>query len=136
MFTSNAHGLANGDIVWLANVSGTGNWATGLNGRWYTVASAATNTFQLRNSVGNIVSTSGYSGSYPGSGTVTRCLEAACQVRVTSNNHGFANNDWVWVQGVSELQRNERFVGVANDLDLQRHEEPRHHRLHGRVSHR
>ncbi len=103
VFTSNAHGLANGDIVWLANVSGTGNWATGLNGRWYTVANVATNTFQLRNSVGNIVSTSGYSGSYPGNGTVTRCLEAACQVRVTSNNHGFANNDWVWVQGVSGM---------------------------------
>ncbi len=103
VFTSNAHGLSNGTVVWLSGISGSGNWATNLNARWYTVLNAATNTFQLRNSSGTIVSTSGYSGNYPGSGSVTRCLEAACQVRVTSNSHGLSNNDWVWIQGVNGM---------------------------------
>ncbi len=103
VFTSNAHGFANGDVVWLAGITGSGAWATNLNGRWYTVLNAAANTFQLRNSSGTVVSTSSYSGSYPGGATVTRCLEAACQVRVTSNGHGLANNDWVWIQGVNGM---------------------------------
>ena len=103
VFTSNAHGFANGDVVWLAGITGSGNWPTNLNGRWYTVLNSTTNTFQLRNSSGTVVSTSSYSGSYPGGATVTRCLEAACQVRVTSNGHGLANNDWVWIQGVNGM---------------------------------
>lgn len=103
VFTSNAHGLSNGNVVWLSGVSNGGNWATNLNGRWYTVANATANTFQLRNSSNNIVNTSGYSSNYPGGGSVRRCLEAACQVQITSNNHGFANNDWVWIQSVSGM---------------------------------
>ncbi|MBX3430452.1 MAG: VWA domain-containing protein [Hyphomonadaceae bacterium] len=103
VFTSNGHGFANGDVVWLAGVTGTGSWPNNLNSRWYTVLNASTNTFQLRNSSGNVVSTSSYSGSYPGGATVTRCLEAACQVRVTSNSHGLSNNDWVWIEGVNGM---------------------------------
>ncbi|MBL8546986.1 MAG: hypothetical protein JNL81_11020 [Hyphomonadaceae bacterium] len=105
VFTSAGHTYANNEVVWLAGISGSGNWANNLNGRWYTIANTNTGagTFQLRNSSGNIVSTSGYSGSYPGGGTLTRCLEAACQVRVTSNSHGLANNDWVWISGVSGM---------------------------------
>lgn len=104
VFTSAAHGFAVNDVVWLANISGSGAWATNLNGRWYTVASVpSANTFQLRDSGGAIVRTNSYSGSYPGGAKVTRCLEAACQVRVTSNGHDLANNDWVWIQGVNGM---------------------------------
>ncbi|MEQ1489786.1 MAG: pilus assembly protein TadG, partial [Terricaulis sp.] len=113
VFTSNGHGFANGDIVGLVNITGTGNFATNLNARWYTVLNATTNTFQLRNSSGTVVNTSSYSGSYPGSGTVTRCVEAACQVRVTSNAHGLANNDWVWIQGVNGMTQINSTTDVA-----------------------
>lgn len=113
VFTSNAHGLSNGDVVWLSGITGTGSWATNLNGRWYTVLNAAANTFQLRNSSGTVVSTSSYSGSYPGGANVQRCLEAACQVRVTSNGHGLANNDWVWIQSVSGMTQINSTTDVA-----------------------
>lgn len=113
VFTSNAHGFANGDIVGLVGITGSGNFATNLNARWYTVLNVTANTFQLRNSSGTVVNTSSYSGSYPGSGTVTRCVEAACQVRVTSAAHGLANNDWVWIQGVNGMTQINSTTDVA-----------------------
>lgn len=112
VFTANGHGLANGEVVWVSGVSGSGNWATNLNGRWYTVSNVNTNTFRLTSSSG-VVNTSSYSGTYPGSGIVRRCLEAACQVRVTSNNHGFANNAWVWIQSVNGMTQINSTTDVA-----------------------
>lgn len=43
VITSNSHGLSNGDIVIIEGVVGM----TQLNGRYYTVANVATNTFEL-----------------------------------------------------------------------------------------
>lgn len=97
--TSAGHGFANNDVVWISGVSGM----TQVNGRAYVVKNVTANTFQLYNATGSATwSTSGYS-SYSSGGTVTRCLAASCQVRVTANNHGFANNDWVYITGVSGM---------------------------------
>ncbi len=112
VFTANSHGLTNGEVVWVSGVSGTGNWATNLNGRWYTVTVVNTNTFRLTSSSG-ATNTSSYSGNYPGSGIIRRCLVAACQVQVTSNNHGFANNAWVWISGVNGMTQINSTTDVA-----------------------
>src|SRR6516164_5450482 len=57
VFTSTAHGYANGDWV-LLNGFGTG-W-TSLNNNWYIITAAAANTFQLTDLYGNAVSTLGF----------------------------------------------------------------------------
>ena len=61
VITSNSHGLANGDKVTIASVSGM----TQLNGNTYTVAGQTTNTFQLSG-----INSSGY-GAYSSGGTFT-----------------------------------------------------------------
>lgn len=60
--TSNGHGFSNGDIVRITEVAGM----TQLNGNYYTVASVATNTFELSGT-----NTSGY-GSYSSAGKATK----------------------------------------------------------------
>ena len=103
VFTSNNHGLQNGDVVWVSGIGSAGNWDSNLNGRWFTIANRAANTFQLRNSSNAIVNTNGYSGNYPGSGIVRRCHVAGCVVRVTASNHGFATGDNVFITGVNGM---------------------------------
>lgn len=60
--TSNAHGFSNGDEVFIAGVVGM----TQVNGRRFTVAGAAANTFQLSG-----INSSGYT-AYSSSGTAAR----------------------------------------------------------------
>lgn len=91
--TSNSHGYANGDTVWISGVSGM----TQVNNRAYTVASVTTNTFRLQG-----VSSSGWS-SYSSGGQIRKCLNAGCAVTVTSNSHGFQNGDHVVVTGVNGM---------------------------------
>jgi Flp pilus assembly protein TadG len=99
--TSNAHGLAEGDTVYVASVAGTG-W-TGLNNKIYTVNYINANTFRLKLS-GATVSSSGYSGSYTASsGKIYKCLVADCGVVVTAASHGFNNGDAVYIAGVAGM---------------------------------
>ena len=93
VITSNGHGFTNGQTVWISGVNGM----TQLNGRAFTVAGATTNTYQLQG-----VNGSSYN-SFSSGGSATRCQLAACPVVVTSNGHGFANNDWVWIQSVNAM---------------------------------
>lgn len=65
--TSNAHGFANGDIVWISGVAGMLN----VNNRFFTVAGAAANTFQLHENDGSNVNSTGYL-AYTSGGTVAR----------------------------------------------------------------
>jgi Flp pilus assembly protein TadG len=44
----------------------------------------------------------GYS-DYTNSGTATRCFTSTCEVKVTSANHGFANGDYVTLDGVGGM---------------------------------
>ncbi len=61
-----SHGLANGDVVRLASISGM----TELNDTDYTVAGVTTNTFTLVDSDGDAVNTSAYT-AYTSGGTAT-----------------------------------------------------------------
>lgn len=65
--TSNAHGYANGDWVYISGVGGT----TGINGGTYKVAGVTANTFQLNTLDGATVNTSAM-GVYTAGGTVAR----------------------------------------------------------------
>src|SRR6516164_6709895 len=68
VFTSTAHGLSNGDWVLLNGFPA--GW-TSLNGNWYIIAAATTNTYQLTDLYGNPVSTLGFP-AYSGGGTTQR----------------------------------------------------------------
>lgn len=91
--TSSGHGYANGDTVWISNVSGM----TQVNNKAYTVAGVTTNTFQLQGT-----SSSGWS-SYSSGGQIRKCLNAGCAITVTANSHGFQNGDRIVVNGVNGM---------------------------------
>lgn len=104
--TSNGHGLTTGSIVWITGVSGM----TQVNNRAFTVGTVTTNTFQLQG-----VNSSSYS-NYSSGGNFTRCLVANCNVVVTSNGHGFANNDYVFISGVSGMTQINNAANTAWQL--------------------
>ena len=90
-----------GDVVVITGVSGM----TQLNGNKYKVASLSTSSpwkFTLQTTGGSNVSTSGYS-AYSSGGTVQKCLYSTCDITVTAAGHGFANGDYVGVDGVSGM---------------------------------
>ena len=91
--TSANHGFANGDTVYIRNVSGM----TQINNRVFVVANKTTNTFQLQG-----VNSSSYN-SYTSGGTVTECRNTTCSVEVTASGHDFAVNDRVYFTGVSGM---------------------------------
>ncbi len=93
--TSNGHGFVNGDRVYISGVRGM----TQVNGNVYTVAGKTTNTFQL--SATNSSSYNSFqSGSTP---RATKCQATNCEVVVTANGHGFANDAWVYITGVGGM---------------------------------
>lgn len=101
VITSNAHGFANNDVVYVQSVAG-GGWTT-LNNKIYTVDLINANSFRLRLN-GTLVSSAGYSGNYTAnSGRIRKCLVADCGVVVTSNGHGFNNGDKVYISGVNGM---------------------------------
>jgi Flp pilus assembly protein TadG len=91
--TSNGHGFSNGDTVWISGVKGM----TQVNNKAYTVAGVTANTFQLSG-----VKSTRYS-TYSSNGTIQKCLNADCEVTVTSNGHGLSNNDHVVIKGVNGM---------------------------------
>lgn len=70
--TSNAHGYANGDEVFISTVEGMSQ----VNGRFFKVASAAANTFALQDQFGNNVNSTNY-GTYTSGGTAASIFELA-----------------------------------------------------------
>ncbi len=92
VITSNAHGFTTGNRVWISGVSGM----TQLNNKVYTVTVVDANRFSIG------VNGSGYS-NYSSGGTIRRCINTNCEVTVTANNHGLANNDHVWITGVNGM---------------------------------
>lgn len=93
VISSNGHGFANGDRVYISGVKGM----TQLNGKVYTVANKQNNSFQLQGVDGRYYST------YSSSGKITKCQQSNCEVVVTSNGHGFSNGDAVYITGVSGM---------------------------------
>lgn len=68
--TSNSHGYANGDFVYIAGVVGM----TRVNGQVFKVAGVTTNTFQLLDVDGNNVNSTGFA-AYVSGGTVARIYQ-------------------------------------------------------------
>lgn len=98
--TASSHGFSNGDIVCIEGVNSSGNLASNINGKAYTVTNAETNRFRLDG-----VSGSSWSGSYSSSGTVTKC-----NIVVTAPSHGFSTDDYVHIDGVGGM------TGVNNSV--------------------
>ena len=72
VITSTAHGLANGDEVYISGVAGM----TELNDRFYRIANVTTNTFELQDLFDNDLDGSGFT-AYTSGGTATPVLELA-----------------------------------------------------------
>lgn len=107
VITSNNHGLANGDFVWISGVTQSGTTGTDLttllNGKAYRVANASTNTFTLENSgTWTTVNTTG-TKNYAGSGVFRKCQVSTCEVVITSSSHGLETGHDVQVRGVNGM---------------------------------
>ncbi|MFA4894002.1 ubiquitin-activating E1 FCCH domain-containing protein [Brevundimonas sp.] len=110
VITSNGHGFANGDVVWITGVSGM----TQLNNKPYVVTNKTTNTFELYNTAGVRVDGRTY-GTFSGTaGRVQECRDIDCSITVTSANHGLAFNDYVYITdvgGMSQINNQTFLVG-------------------------
>lgn len=111
--TSNGHGFSNGDVVYLSGISGMtyscgGRSTCSLNGKYYTVASATTNTFALSG-----INSSSYN-SYSSGGSAQKCATAGCQLTVTSASHGLANGETVRITDVVGMSINDSDFTVAS----------------------
>lgn len=103
--TANAHGLSNGDRVFIKNVSGM----TQLNNNQYTVAGATANTFQLSGINGTFYNT------YTSGGSVTKCTTSSCEVVITAVGHGLSNGNIVYIRNVGGMtQINDQTFTVAS----------------------
>jgi Flp pilus assembly protein TadG len=103
--TSNGHGFVNGNRIYITNVSGM----TNVNGNSYTVSGVTTNTFQLSGT-----NSSGYK-TYKSGGTAIKCQNSDCSIVITSSNHGFSNDDLIYISGVIGMtELNNNFFTVAS----------------------
>lgn len=99
VITSNAHGFANNDVVWITGVSGM----TQLNNKAYVVRNKTANTFELYTLAGSRVDGRNYSTHSGNSGRVQKCQDSDCSITITSANHGLALNDYVYITGVNGM---------------------------------
>jgi Flp pilus assembly protein TadG len=108
--TSNSHGFANGDYVYIYSVSGM----TQLNNKRYLVSDVTTNTFKIKNAdTGAYINSSSYSTySSSSSDRAQECFTQTCEVQVTTASaHGYAAGEFVYVTGVSGMTQINNSVG-------------------------
>jgi Flp pilus assembly protein TadG len=91
--TSNGHGLATNDWVYVFDVQGMSQ----INNRAFQISRVNNNRFTLRNVDGRNY------GTFT-SGKFVKCHVADCATVFTSNNHGYSNNDWVRITDVATWQ--------------------------------
>lgn len=96
--TSTNHGYATGDVVYFSGIKSSG-MGSNLNGNHYTITRISNTQFSLNSTN----SSSWNSFSTSGSPRVQRCMVSTCEVQVTANSHGFANNAYVYITGVSGM---------------------------------
>lgn len=112
VFTSAAHGFANGDWVQLAGIAGM----TALNGRWGIVTAAAANTYSLTDLFGTAISTAALA-AYTGGGTVSRVYEVATSPYLTAdlfNLHYVQSADVLTIAHQTYTVRELRRLGATN----------------------
>jgi Flp pilus assembly protein TadG len=109
VITSAGHGFANDDIVWITGVSGM----TQLNNKAFVVKNKTNDAFELYTLSGNRVNGTNYN-SYSSGGRVQKCQNNDCSITITANNHGLANNDYVYITdvgGMTEINNQTYLVG-------------------------
>lgn len=110
--TSNNHGFANGDVVWISGVKGM----TQLNNKAFRVANRTSDTFALYTLAGVRVNGQNY-GWFDNNGAakVQKCQNNDCAVTITTATpHGLANNDYVRltdIRGMTALNDKTYLVG-------------------------
>lgn len=112
VITANAHGFTNGQTVYLSGIKGM----TQINNQYYRVSYINANSFALQNaSTGANINGSSYSNWQAG-GTqrAQRCQTSACEIVVTANNHGFANNANVFITGVGGMTQINNATGSGS----------------------
>jgi Flp pilus assembly protein TadG len=111
--TSNSHGFANGDVVWITGVTGM----TQLNNKPYVVRDRTTNTFELYTLAGYRVDGRNYSAYTGSAGRVQRCQNNDCSITITAANHGLSNNEYVYITdvgGMTQINNETHLVGNAS----------------------
>ncbi len=89
--TATGHGYSNGDHVFITGVVGM----TEINSRWFTVANATTNTFELTGITGNNIDTSGYTAySSGGECDVPYEISSPFTAAQLYDSDGFPQLDW------------------------------------------
>ena len=96
--TSNGHGFATGDFVYVWNASGM----TQINNTRFRVRRVDNNSFRLQTESGQDINPY-YYGNYSGNGRVVECQREDCAVTITSTDHGFQNGGQVRIFDVSGL---------------------------------
>lgn len=103
--TSNAHGFANGDVVYISGVQGM----TQINRRYFTVSNADANTFRLAGI------SSSWLDKWTEGGKIRKCQVSDCGIVITANGHGYANGDTIYITGVEGMTGlNNNTFTVAN----------------------
>ncbi len=100
VITSNAHGFANDDVVWISGVGGM----TSLNNKPYVVTNKTTNTFELYTLGGSRVDGRNYNTLTGTTGRVQRCQNNDCSITITANGHGLVNNNYVYFTDVGGMR--------------------------------
>jgi len=102
--TSAAHGFVAGDYVYVSGVQGMTQLTDGIY-KVGTVSGTPVTKFQLKTTGGSNVNSSSWSTfSATGSPKVTKCLNASCQVLVTTSSaHGHVAGDTVYISGVNGM---------------------------------
>ena len=128
VMTSNGHGFATGDTIWLATLSSTGsgsstNMST-LNGAAYLVGTVSANTFELKSTSGANINTTNYKTYSANSGTAIKCLVKDCSIVITANGHGLqatttdtgdTRPTTIYLTGVSGLIQTSGTASLVND---------------------
>jgi Flp pilus assembly protein TadG len=94
--TTMAHGLNTGDAIVITSAAG-GAAFTALNNREFVITRVDATRFSLNANVSG-------GGTYTANSAIIRkCQTSECEVVITSNNHGLANNELVYITNVSGM---------------------------------
>lgn len=102
--TTTDHGFATGDRIHISGIVGMTEINNGVSGTtppitWGITAGSSNSTFYINDLVGPTIGS-----TFTGSGSsrqAVECKVANCEIEVTSNNHGFANGDFVVIWGAT-----------------------------------
>lgn len=104
VFTSNNHGFAVGDTLYITGLNGVAN-LTANNNKFYVIKDKTNNTFTLDGfKTSDNSSWWSSSSGYTSGGTATKCTTAGCSLVITTNPaHGFISGDQIAFAGMQGL---------------------------------